>query len=1367
MRADTFQKLLIFSGLAVTTFFTFFIYREMFPEYKIYQNDYVDLEKFRSTYTGKQPPDFSKGVKQIVLEREDNGPPLIDRCTSCHVALQIPYFSPTQTKQDINGNIILDAKGNPVLFPNDDYIWVRLENKIAELRDEKVNAQLSKEGHAKEVSRRLHQADLYEGLKTAKVGDYVYDVRKVLSMHPLIGKETRPFEFHPVEEYGCTSCHNGNGRGLVTDKAHGPVFDRQYDAEYEGPVPGFTETDFQNDPPFARIFNHKPGEALIFQTNPIFVGPLIQSKCMQCHQTSRNEIESAIFSTSELSQQKQKNFEALQHSFEKDQFVVLSLLQMQEQIREHGYGKTIEKLKQQKNNLDLSSKELNHYNAQEKYLEKLAEKQVEEVKINPLILHELNQNLVFMIGSPELVETLQKDYSQIKHHKTKWLDTFVEEHLEDPYAKGELFGKAKAINYEQDIIRHAEEAENTFSGIGQDQKFITALQTDVDELTQNYQKGETLYFSQACYACHRIAGLSRGGIGPELTKEGYSYPWFIKESIVWPQADTPSSTMPNMRLDHDELQDLVTFLLAQKGGDNNISKMAYQSYVRAWEGGKKTSLELPVPAAKLHDLRYSMTVFATEGCASCHRLMGFESNTGFTIEKKKHSFEELYAEQQWFKQLFPELVHIAHYDEQLPGSYIVGQIEKHANEIDARISSHVREGSILDEIEKKHPGTVEALYSNFKFATRAKDHFYMQLLKEEKNPEKQAGIKQQYAAWKERVHRVLMIYVQIYGLGRLIGPRPNWSGLYRTDEWLMEHFRNPSSHVPRSIMPIMPFDDTKFLALTSMLDVLAPRNRDALQNIWALKGFDPEEAYNTHCSQCHGETKGGNGPVSEWIYPIPKNLRNPDFLRSLTKERAIYSITHGVAGTPMPPWGEVAKDKSEEIQKLGHDRPVLSAGEIRALVDWLYSYLPGAEVIRGSEVPKWKYTPQDVIEELKQEGSELKGKEKENLMHLFPTVKKYYVALNPKIYSPSSSEEEKIFDILSNEEGGPDLKKYYIKKQFYTHENIEAGKEFFLINCAACHGNEGDGTGVRALAMDEAKPRMLTNLDWASSKDDLRLLRSIKYGVPGTAMTPWGDLTSSLQRLQLVIFIRTLTLEKEKRDQLNEALYQAFEIPKIDVDNAWEKESKQLITLTREHEEIKEKLREIEQSTLKGKTKPEEALDTYKRNLEIDLKINQLDREIQLFQDLKIQIKKEKDLYLNLGEQFINNKNISEKNFQTFLEIIFLSKDLYSLQNDQLVIKETSEIEEQIKRLQKDILDQINHKIASFEEDKKKEGIKEEINNKTLSDLQGHIDALAKLKIRLITGIDDALQALEKQKEILKNIYPSIISDKTQNKRTK
>ena len=50
-----------------------------------------------------------------------------------------------------------------------------------------------------------------------------------------------------------------------------------------------------------------------------------------------------------------------------------------------------------------------------------------------------------------------------------------------------------------------------------------------------------------------------------------------------------------------------------------------------------------------------MTIFASQGCAACHRLQGFESNVGFAVEKDRTTFEKLYDEQLWFKKLFPEV----------------------------------------------------------------------------------------------------------------------------------------------------------------------------------------------------------------------------------------------------------------------------------------------------------------------------------------------------------------------------------------------------------------------------------------------------------------------------------------------------------------------------------------------------------------------------------------------------------------------------------------------------------------------------------------------------------------------------------------
>lgn len=1120
LNADRYQIVLIVLGIAATALIAHFLYHEVFPEYKIYQNDYIALEAFRSTYTGQPPPEFKEGVKQIVFEREDKGPAKIDRCTSCHVATDLFHFSPTKIKRDAKGQVVYDAEGLPEKVPNDDYVWGRLNQKISELTDDAVNAQLTKAGQSAAVEQRKKEAAQLASYKTANVDGHVYDVTKVLAMHPLIGKETRPFEFHPLEDYGCTSCHSGNGRALTALKAHGPVFDGEYETEFMGPKPEFTEKDRWNDPQFARVFNDKPSDSLLFQTTPILVGNLIQSSCIQCH------------------------------------------------------------------------------------------------------------------GTPQ-------------------------------------------------------------AGTNEGQHALA-----VDQFTQNFDQGRELYISQACYACHRIAGLARGGVGPELTLAGNNYPWYLKESIVWPQADLRTSTMPNFVLDHEEIEDLMTFLLAQKGPSPAVSQTAYKVGIQQWEAGKKMPWEEPVAPSQIHDLRYSMTVFATQGCASCHRLEGFESNVGFRVEKDKDpGFDKLYQEHQWFRKLFPE---------ESRGSAIVRTLESNAKEIDEHIVSDVRQGSILEEIEKEFPGVIEAFYSNFRFAQRAKNHEEQQKASTATDEENKNIAKADLEVWKERVHRVLMMYIQEYGLGRLIGPRPNWSGVYRSDEWLMEHFHNPASHVPRSIMPVFPFDDTKFYALTYMLDVLGKRNRDAVRTVWEHRGFNPNQAFDLFCSQCHGPYLQGDGPVAAWIYPIPKNLRSAEFMHSLTRARVIQSVMHGVQGTPMPPWGETPKPKP------GYDGvPVLTLEEIVKLVDWLFSSLPGGTVLKGSEdVPKWQYMPKDIIEELKREGNklesgeEVKGKPSAWLYPESHQVEEvYYASLIPlvPISKKKDDDVDEIFDVVPNPISGEDRNLYYIKSKYYTKSNLEKGQQFFEINCAVCHGKEADGMGMRASVMFDAKPRMLTNLDWLKTRDDLRLLRSIKYGVPGTGMTPWGDLTSSLQRLQLVIYIRSLSEEKGKRDALQESLYIAFDADMSLVEQARIHEYPVLDAFQKELKSTEEERRKQEK-ILDEKQPLDFTIDLYKKQLQLEQKIDArkaVDQQLLKLQEL---IGKQKDLYQGMGNELISI-GIADDLWQKFLELVALSSGRLTFDAGNLSFHENPEKQKQNETLVQEIANGLNDKdkkkfLEKFAEEK-------------------------------------------------------------------
>lgn len=57
--------------------------------------------------------------------------------------------------------------------------------------------------------------------------------------------------------------------------------------------------------------------------------------------------------------------------------------------------------------------------------------------------------------------------------------------------------------------------------------------------------------------------------------------------------------------------------------------------------------------------------------------------------------------------------------------------------------------------------------------------------------------------------------------------------------------------------------------------------------------------------------------------------------------------------------------------------------------------------------------------------------------------------------------------------------------------------------CARCHGTKGQGDGVIAPYLDP-KPRDLTKAAFMKTKSRERLIASLRGGVPGTSMAPWG-----------------------------------------------------------------------------------------------------------------------------------------------------------------------------------------------------------------------------------------------------------------------
>ncbi len=91
--------------------------------------------------------------------------------------------------------------------------------------------------------------------------------------------------------------------------------------------------------------------------------------------------------------------------------------------------------------------------------------------------------------------------------------------------------------------------------------------------------------------------------------------------------------------------------------------------------------------------------------------------------------------------------------------------------------------------------------------------------------------------------------------------------------------------------------------------------------------------------------------------------------------------------------------------------------------------------------------------------------------------------------------------------------------------NLERGRSYYVQLCALCHGANGNGYGEFSYRM-VPKPADLTSESTIEQSDE-ELDTVIKDGIKGTAMTAWGDTLSSVQRQQLIGYIRYLALQRD------------------------------------------------------------------------------------------------------------------------------------------------------------------------------------------------------------------------------------------------
>ncbi len=176
------------------------------------------------------------------------------------------------------------------------------------------------------------------------------------------------------------------------------------------------------------------------------------------------------------------------------------------------------------------------------------------------------------------------------------------------------------------------------------------------------------------------------------------------------------------------------------------------------------------------------------------------------------------------------------------------------------------------------------------------------------------------------------------GQGGKVGPALDDVGLRRKPEWIVQHFRDPQTVSPGTVMPRFGFTEAEARALTDFL--LHQREQKVALDLPSLmspvdRGRDVFRKYG--CAGCHGpEGKGGvPNPNAKTAQQVPALTYVADgYTRAEVKklivngQREIVPLDPRRPAPPlyMPPWGSTIKD-----------------AEIDDLIAYLFSLKPKGE----------------------------------------------------------------------------------------------------------------------------------------------------------------------------------------------------------------------------------------------------------------------------------------------------------------------------------------------------------------------------------------------------------------------------------------
>lgn len=257
-------------------------------------------------------------------------------------------------------------------------------------------------------------------------------------------------------------------------------------------------------------------------------------------------------------------------------------------------------------------------------------------------------------------------------------------------------------------------------------------------------------------------------------------------------------------------------------------------------------------------------------------------------------------------------------------------------------------------------------------------------------------------------------------------------------------------------------------------------------------------------------------------------------------------------------------------------------------------------------------------------------------------------------------------------------------------------------------------------------------------------------------MTPWGDKTSTLQRIQIVAFIRTISAERKQREDLVSALFQSFESSRIAVEGARAKSSAETLKVQERLAAVRDRRESLYTQVQGGELDAQTAAQAYSEELALLQKQGSLNSDDQSLVALVTEMQTGEQILEKLGKSFVA-KQVSPAVFEAYLDYIKLSGGLFSL-SKQGGLQRASQVQDAAIRAKgREVLEGIEKILADLKGKVEVEEarLRSPEREASLKDLKEMLMAYEDLRGRLISAIEETSRNRQRQIELFQKLNGS------------